>query len=216
MSAAIVARLRARAMSEQLTSERAESEQRWRPANEAAYAARVLREEADAIDALEPRYRRGLKRLVGSTRCNECSVHKPAVTCFDNDAADGSSWWVVCDDCLRGVLPAEPVGTLEDAAAYLDASRAGGDRFDFRGSAAPHGAGWYVATSALEHVAPAVRPGRTDTLAACIIATAKALGWTQAAARFVNPCGLTTTECQRRGGCEDNPCDVRNDRSKTP
>ncbi len=52
-------------------------------------------------------YRRGLGRLVGNARCSECTEHKPALTCFDNDPDGSSSGWMVCDDCLRSVLPVE-------------------------------------------------------------------------------------------------------------
>lgn len=51
----------------------------------------------------EQRYRRGMKRLVGNARCNECLTHKPALTCFDCDP-DGSCGWMVCDECLQGAL----------------------------------------------------------------------------------------------------------------
>lgn len=55
---------------------------------------------------MSPR-RRGMKRLEGNARCSECTLHKPTLVCFDN-APDGSSGWMVCDDCLRGMLPALP------------------------------------------------------------------------------------------------------------
>jgi len=48
-------------------------------------------------------YARGMQRLVGNARCSECTLHKPALTCFDNKG--GSSGWTVCDDCLRRMLP---------------------------------------------------------------------------------------------------------------
>lgn len=69
------------------------------------------------------RYRRGMQRLVGRALCSECRQQQPALTCFDNDPDDGSCGWQVCDQCLRGALPAvsgEPMVKAKIKLLYVE------------------------------------------------------------------------------------------------
>lgn len=51
-------------------------------------------------------YRRGMGRLVGNARCNECQTFKPALTMFSVEP-NGSCSWMVCDECIELVMGKE-------------------------------------------------------------------------------------------------------------